>query len=214
MDDDILYTTQFVWTTHREFGCRVAGVTYKNPDEVSRQEILRHCREGDPVALLRDSRNRYSATAVLIQTQYGSIGHVPHDESAEVAAELDSGLHGRGSISRLGTFIPDDRDCEIWYAEIEVEVCSRKTIRVPDHGAMDLRRRAERVAARRELAKSQLRAALRAESQRLWQITTWAFRFSDSGLQKLSGGDDVLHWVFRAVAIAGLSAFVWLVAVR
>lgn len=58
-------------------GFAVAGVTFANPDGVSRQKIARALQPGDNAWLEHEPDNPYSSEALAVWTDQGQIGYVP-----------------------------------------------------------------------------------------------------------------------------------------
>jgi HIRAN domain-containing protein len=93
----------------RSFRLGVAGESYDNPDGTSQQSIIRRCRVGEPVQLIRDPDNQHDMLAVKVCRQSGEqIGHLPRGHGlwrkimdGRVSAVID-GVHGgtRGKPSR------------------------------------------------------------------------------------------------------------------
>lgn len=88
--DDLIITTQNTLADFNrnykvidERRTKVVGVTFRNDDGSNRQSILANCHAGDEI-LLRYFEFR-GAPAYAVHTQYGQIGNL----SAELSAELD-----------------------------------------------------------------------------------------------------------------------------
>jgi len=60
------------------FPTKVAGVSHRNKDRKSRQQIIRDsCREGQRVRLIPEPDNRYDENAIGVWTEYGEqIGYL------------------------------------------------------------------------------------------------------------------------------------------
>lgn len=68
------------------FFCRVAGVSHNNPDGTSRQKVIRRCRVGQVMGLVKDPKNRYSRHAIAVVTQdRQQVGFLPDEVAAQVA---------------------------------------------------------------------------------------------------------------------------------
>lgn len=73
----------------------VVGVTFRNPDGTNRQQLLRKCMPGDPVALLHEPENKHDPNAIAVCTGAGQIGYLPR----AFAAEYPEYMHG--TIKRI-----------------------------------------------------------------------------------------------------------------
>ncbi|EKE68718.1 HIRAN domain-containing protein [Oceanibaculum indicum] len=78
----------------------VHGESFRNPDGVSRQDILRIVKQGDSVAIVPEPDNPYDPDAVRIITEWGMVGYIPREDSAEVAADIAA-----GRIAQIGTIV-------------------------------------------------------------------------------------------------------------
>jgi len=86
----------------RRFTTRVAGVSFKNPDGVSRQDILRRLRPGHMAVLLRQPDNPKDPDAVaVIDPHYGQFGFIPADIAARLASQLDQGMAGFARVTEI-----------------------------------------------------------------------------------------------------------------
>ena len=50
----------------RTFRTKVVGVTFQNPDDTNRQEIISKCKVGEYVLLKRDYDNSYDQYAIAV----------------------------------------------------------------------------------------------------------------------------------------------------
>ena len=68
-----------VWHTVRE----VAGVSFKNADNTSRQKAIRDCRIGDSVALEHEEGNRHDKNAIrVLDSDRRQLGYLPREVAA------------------------------------------------------------------------------------------------------------------------------------
>jgi hypothetical protein len=73
------------------FFSKVSGVTYQNPDGVSRQEIIDQlCFSDQPLLLMREPNNPYSENAIGVWVAY-QIGYVKPELADQLALILDEG---------------------------------------------------------------------------------------------------------------------------
>ena len=69
----------------------VACESKRNLDGRSRQTVIKACRAGDPVTLVREPDNPHDANAVRVDTRHGTIGYVARDNARRLAREIDAG---------------------------------------------------------------------------------------------------------------------------
>lgn len=69
---------------------KVAGVTGKNDDGESRQDILADCEVGDELVLVRDECNEYDENAIEVLTMgFEQIGYIKRTLAAKLAPLMD-----------------------------------------------------------------------------------------------------------------------------
>jgi hypothetical protein len=86
----------------RAIHTRLYGVTFRNADGTKRQELIPHCRAGDPLSLIREPGNPYDRCAIAVRTQAGQqLGYIGYHESRELAAEIDAGRKVTCEIVRV-----------------------------------------------------------------------------------------------------------------
>jgi hypothetical protein len=74
---------------YREFTVNVAGITKRNKDGTSREEIALTCHYGQRVLLVREPDNRYDPNAVMILTEDGrQLGYVDAWNAKDLQATL------------------------------------------------------------------------------------------------------------------------------
>lgn len=79
----------------------ISGEAQRNADGTSWQQIIKQCRVGETVTLLREPSNRYDGNAVAVLTRHGQIGYVARDDAEEVARRLDWGEQPECMIARI-----------------------------------------------------------------------------------------------------------------
>lgn len=80
----------------------VSGEAQVNKDGSRRQKIIRDCRVGDELLLVREPRNPYDKHAVALFTlDRQQVGYIPMEVSSAVAAELDSGVRAPAFIAKV-----------------------------------------------------------------------------------------------------------------
>ncbi len=101
----------------KPFYSKVAGVSHKNNDGSSRQKILKKCRVGDSLKLVREPRNKFDKNAVKVLTEDGKqIGYLNKHVAAEIAPRLDKGSQVDCVITDLtggGWIFKKARGCNI-----------------------------------------------------------------------------------------------------
>lgn len=70
----------------------LAGAEQVNPDGKARQKVIRHCKTGQEVLLIRQPGSRTDSSAVLVATRRPEpIGTLPVSVASELAEHLDNG---------------------------------------------------------------------------------------------------------------------------
>ncbi|MBI4799658.1 MAG: hypothetical protein HY794_13225 [Desulfarculus sp.] len=80
----------------------LAGVTYNNPDGVSRQEILARMQQWETVDLVREPSNPHDKDAIAVVGGMGQIGWVTKNMSGIIAEPLDAGCSVLAKLASLG----------------------------------------------------------------------------------------------------------------
>ena len=70
---------------------KVMGVTHKNDDGTSRQELLGLCSEGDELYLYRDEYNEYDPNAIQVDSPDGQVGFLSRTIAKKLAPLMDDG---------------------------------------------------------------------------------------------------------------------------
>lgn len=83
------------------FHANIAGVTFSNPDGTSRQELIRRCRIGDEILLIRDRNNKHDASAVIAMHRVGQLGWIKSAGLEEFAEFLDRRGRATAKICQL-----------------------------------------------------------------------------------------------------------------
>ena len=74
------------------FHSKVVGVTKRNADGSDRQRVIKRCRTGERLELVRDRENRYDRNAVQVCRQNGQqLGLLSRELAEEIAPILDDG---------------------------------------------------------------------------------------------------------------------------
>jgi hypothetical protein len=76
------------------FATKVVGSTYKNPDGINRQQIIKICTAGEKIKLIREPNNPYDVGAIgVFRESYEQIGYLARHVSAypELAYHMDIG---------------------------------------------------------------------------------------------------------------------------
>lgn len=72
---------------------KVVGVEKQNPDGSNRQRILKRCRAGEELSLVRDPHNEYDENAIKVCREDGQqLGFIGRDIAWDFATGLDQGL--------------------------------------------------------------------------------------------------------------------------
>jgi len=76
----------------RSFYTKVVGVTHRNPDGSSRQEIIRNCEVGERLHLVREPENPHDPSAIKVCRESGEqLGYISADVAFRMAGEIDGG---------------------------------------------------------------------------------------------------------------------------
>ena len=74
-----------------KYNVKVVGVTFNNTDGKSRQEIIRKCRVGEVVHLIREPKNTFDKNAIAVLTEREEqIGYISKDLAVELAPRFDA----------------------------------------------------------------------------------------------------------------------------
>jgi hypothetical protein len=112
-------------TKNRVFFQQVHGITHKNDDGSSRQEIIGHCHEGEELVLVPEPTNPYDPYAVKICRKTGErIGYWPAD--GRLAGDLESGWTYRVTIEEIYPFEENRKKLGV-RLRVEVLTMSRVT---------------------------------------------------------------------------------------
>ena len=112
-------------TAQREFFEKVHGITHKNEDGSSRQDIIRQCWVGEELVLVPEPTNRYDPNAVKICRKNGQqLGYWKGD--GRMAYDLAIGWTYRVTIEEIYPF-KENRSKHGVRLRVEVLTMSRKT---------------------------------------------------------------------------------------
>jgi hypothetical protein len=90
----------------RAIHTKLYGVSFENADGSKRQEIIQHCRAGDPLTLVREPANPHDPCAIAVLTGAShagpgrQLGYIGYHLSRELAAEMDAGRKITAEIVR------------------------------------------------------------------------------------------------------------------
>ena len=80
----------------------VSGEAQVNRDGSRRQRIIRGCRVGDELLLVREPKNPYDENAVALFTlRRQQVGYIPMEVSQAVASSLDAGIRAPAFIAKI-----------------------------------------------------------------------------------------------------------------
>lgn len=98
------------------FYSKIAGISHKNPDGTSRQNIIKQCRRKEHLLLIREPDNPHSENGTAIKvcrTTGEQLGYINSHVSSEVAPQIDRGVHFDAIISDLTGQGRETRGCNI-----------------------------------------------------------------------------------------------------
>lgn len=80
----------------------VVGEAQRNLDGSDRQRIIKECKVGDEIRLVREANNPYDENAVALLTARGrQIGYLERETAEDVAALMDDGAHPTAVIAKI-----------------------------------------------------------------------------------------------------------------
>lgn len=110
---------------NRVFFAQVHGITHKNADGTSRQDIIDRCREGEELALVPEPTNRFDPDAVKVCRKNGEqLGYWAAD--GRMAGDLASGWTYRVTVDEIYPFAENHRKHGI-KLRVDVLTMSRTT---------------------------------------------------------------------------------------
>jgi hypothetical protein len=85
------------------FYTKIAGVSHNNPDGTPRQSIIKRCRSGETLRLVREPSNPYDSDAVKVLRQNGEqLGYIPgHVVATGLAHDMDTGTRFKAVITDI-----------------------------------------------------------------------------------------------------------------
>lgn len=125
----------------------VIGVTYRNADGSSRQEIIRNCRKGDELMLLREPSNPYDVNAIKVcvpkkpsflsrllrrKPVLSQLGYLSEYVASRIVPLMDEGVHVQAVVNEIeqsekvetghsGTVIESIHECLVEISAKNVE---------------------------------------------------------------------------------------------
>ena len=85
-----------------DFYIEASGVTKKNDDGSDRQEILKHCRPGEILLLVREAEDFHEDGVIkIIRSNGEQIGVVGKNTADKIAQDMDWGFHFRAEIADI-----------------------------------------------------------------------------------------------------------------
>jgi MFS superfamily sulfate permease-like transporter len=85
-----------------EFYTKVSGVTRQNDDGSDRQQILKRCRDGEKLDLVRDPKNPYDENAIRVCRKNGEqLGFISAETAEQLARKIDSGMKIEAEIANI-----------------------------------------------------------------------------------------------------------------
>ena len=110
---------------NRVFFAQVHGITHKNADGTSRQDIIRDCEVGEELVLVPEPTNRFDPDAVMICRKNGEqLGYWKGD--GRMAHDLANGWTYRVTIEEIYPFAENRRKHGV-KLRVEVLTMSRRT---------------------------------------------------------------------------------------
>jgi hypothetical protein len=94
---------------------KVVGVSFKNEDGTSRQEIISKMTNESNILLVREPQNLYDTNAVAIYADMKQIGYVGKEYAGLLSQFMDGGQKFTASVIEL------DKYKNTWYCKIQVD---------------------------------------------------------------------------------------------
>jgi len=89
------------WSKMSLYKEKVVGVTRKNDDGTSRQEIISYLNEGDVIDLVRDANNEHDSNAIEVYDANEQIGFIDKNRAGELAPQMDKGYKIEAWVDRI-----------------------------------------------------------------------------------------------------------------
>lgn len=101
----------------RTIRTKIVGVTKANPDGLNRQKILKRCRVGEKITLVRDTGNLHDKNAIKICRLSGEqLGWLSRELASQIGPSMDEGNSAEAEILNLtggGLLFKRNRGCNI-----------------------------------------------------------------------------------------------------
>ena len=75
----------------RDIKFKVVGVTFRNDDGSSRQDIIANITQDAPISIMREPTNRFDKNAIKVLYVDQQIGYIPREFAQILAPMMDSG---------------------------------------------------------------------------------------------------------------------------
>lgn len=80
---------------------KVSGVSFNNPDGVSRQKILSHMRKWEVVDIVREQSNQHDENTIAVISGMGMIGYLDKHSAKTVSSMIEKGTTVLAKLSEL-----------------------------------------------------------------------------------------------------------------
>ncbi len=100
----------------KAFHTKVVGVTFNNDDGTSRQKILRKCRVGESVRLIRWPMKKHPNAVKVMRETGEQLGYLSSEVAESLVPDMDKGAKLEAKISFLtggGLLLKRTRGCNI-----------------------------------------------------------------------------------------------------
>jgi hypothetical protein len=85
----------------RTFTIEVKGESFRNDDGTSRQDIIRHCKIGEPIKLIHEPHPKDKNAVKVCRLNGEQLGYIPKTASAEFATVIKRGIKQDVVISEI-----------------------------------------------------------------------------------------------------------------
>jgi len=84
------------------FFSKIVGVTKQNPDGTSRQELLKNCKAGVQLQIVREPENPVDEKAIAVKLSDGQqLGYLTSELADELAPKIDRGLTFEAMVAEI-----------------------------------------------------------------------------------------------------------------
>lgn len=83
---------------------KAVGVTFRNEDGSSRQELISKLDENAALFLVREPENQHDKNAIKVMTLFGQVGYIGKDYAAILAEMMDGGRKFTATVAKVDEY--------------------------------------------------------------------------------------------------------------